>query len=80
MYPVIQYRYTQLEYSFNETDDDTQVCLEIMSGNFVEGGYLTLAFFTSNFTATGQHIIIIIIIHSPHFVVYSQIRLACGTK
>jgi hypothetical protein len=48
----IQYRYTQLEYSFNETDNDTQVCLEIVSGNFVEGGYLTLAFFTSNFTAT----------------------------
>ena len=55
-YPVIQYRYTQLDYSFNETDEDSQVCLEIVSGVFVEGGYLTLALFTSPLTATGQYV------------------------
>ena len=56
LYPVIQYRFTQLDYSFSEIEEDTQVCLEIVSGLFVEGGYLTLVLFTAPITATGQHI------------------------
>ena len=51
--PVIRYQYTQQEYHFTEKATGTQVCLEIVSGVFPPGGYLTVAFFTSQVTATG---------------------------
>ena len=53
--PVIQYQYKQQEYHFTEKATDTQVCLEIVSGIFPPSGYLTVAFFTSQETATGEY-------------------------
>lgn len=52
---VIQYHYTETEYSFTETAPSSEVCLRIISGVFAPGGYLTLSLFTSTLTAIGQH-------------------------
>ena len=49
---VIEYRYTQTEYSFTETATTTRLCLEMVSGFFPPGGYLTVQLYTSPITAS----------------------------
>ena len=55
IHTVIRYRYVQPEYSFNETDTSTEICVTIENGTFtfVQGGYLTLSFSTSPLSANG---------------------------
>ena len=55
VFSVIQYRYDKAVYSFGETDEITQVCVRIVSGVFIDGGYLTLVFNTLQMTASGKH-------------------------
>jgi hypothetical protein len=51
---VIGYQFTQTSYDFAEVDLTTPICIEVVTGEFPPGGYITFELTTLPLTATGM--------------------------